>query len=66
MARTGSAVAQSGLGTGRQRHRDGGSEGLVTATVGAPGGGNDGSCWLGRARLLEAGLSKGWGGEEMR
>ena len=57
MAHTGSVVAQSGLGTWRQRHRDGGSAGLVTAVVGAPGGGNEGSCWLGRARLLEAGLS---------
>ena len=55
------AMAQSGLGTGRQRHR----EELVSA-VGAPGGGNDGSCWLGRARLLEVGLSEGWGGEEMK
>ena len=66
LARTGSAVAQSGLGTGRQQHRDVGSAGLVTAAVGAPGGSNEGSCWLGRARLLEAGLSEGWGGEEMR
>ena len=44
MARAGSAVAQSGLCTGRQRHRDGGSAGLVTAAVGAPSGGNEGSC----------------------
>ena len=66
MARTGSTMAQSGLGIGRQRHKDCCSAGLVTTAVGAPGGGNEGSCWLGRARPLEAGLSEGWGGEEMR
>ena len=38
MVPTGSAVAQSGLGR---------------AGLGAPGGGNDGTCWLGRARLGE-------------
>ena len=41
------------------------SQGSGVAAVGAPGSGNDGSCWLGRALLLEEALRR-LGGEEMK
>ena len=52
------AAVTQGIGCGAQA-RQGLSQGSGVAAVGAPGGGNDGSCWLGRAQLLEARLSEG-------
>ena len=71
-------VAQVGLGTGRQRHGDGGSAGLVTTALvwlrwrqrrlWKPRAWLWLACgreWMYRARHPQ-GLSEGWGGEEMR
>ena len=42
------------------------SQGSGVAAVGAPGGSNDSSCWMGRARLLEGALRRlGRGGDEV-